>query len=1031
MRKTVIALMLILPLLFVFAIFSSVNIASLGVNIAVSGISIVNKSTFINDTLRIDLADRSEHFLDVEVYPENATNKGYSYKVEQIEGSQFADVSVSADGVITAKSEGAARIYAVSNDGGYRDGITVLVGSSKAYDFLFSMYDASGDEVTFGDDGNYSANVSSGRYSFSTKIFPSGFTWVNVEATDGIMEIDSAFRSILLPFSGKAVFTVTVPDGVNGDIVKTVTLNVTKRQTASGITINGEAGNIIAVERGAKKASFYVESDENPSLEIVNGIQDVDVKEVKANCYIVSVAFERENDFSLELTAGTAKTELMFTFKDFDFSLSADLPITESGYSLSTSILSGVPVSFYAASAVPADVTYTWGVESADFDDNILSLSDNGAVCKVSADKNGSFILWVEAYRDGAPTGLVKEVSVSVISRVYGVQIVNNLSADLAARYTVGGLKYDKLGKIEQNKYLLDVRTFYEASGNSEGEGISGVSDLDYSILGSNATLSIDEDKVWLTPQGTGAVTVSFSWKGNATFGTNYTSAVTLNVVRNGVEVSTSSELIKAANDGMEIVLTDDIMLGTDDSGEVLPIDVRRNMLGKCKSTYNIEWYVGSGSESDAYVNYVLEFKDNVYGNGHFINAEYFTNALDAYGVPQLYRGPLKFVSLGDVASVAGQDNCAFLIRTDGVKLYGVNLLGCSDESLRGEMGNDLSKLNNVGTVLEVNASAEIVNCRIKNGRNVVRAYGGNQSGDKYFIDSLSDNNGADGERINVKIEGCIISQGREFLLKVGANRALRASKDVVGTVEPDLLDANGKPYLCQTNNYLNDKFFYNSYVMTDITLKDSVLETSGLFAIGMESNFSGTMLYKGLESPIGGTEAWVGTGGTSFASVLRLEGDVRLYDWKDISLVDSSTLIESSAGAIKDWLRLDVSAMIDFVQSNNPKYQDIIKNVDGKKYVHGGIAIYGGGKNYCQISTDNLDASLSDFTRYNINISTLEGSDNSSLQSQGQLLPGAAGKQDFVFYMYNADSANSYEKQLNDGEVGGKYSGIKPLSAF
>ena len=479
-------------------------------------------------------------------------------------------------------------------------------------------------------------------------------------------------------------------------------------------------------------------------------------------------------------------------------------------------------------------------------------------------------------------------------------------------------------------------------------------------------------------------------------------------------------------------------MLGTDKAGNVLDIATRRNMLGSMKSTYNIEWYKHGGngmSEADAYVKYVLEFKDDVYGNGHFINAEHFTNAKDGTGTPLLYKGPLFLVSMGIYASVAGQDNIAFLIRTDGVTLYGVNLLGCSDESLLSDSGeSDLAKLNLVGNVLEVNADADIVNCRIRNGRNVVRVYGGNRDGNKYFIESLSENqNGVSTEeRINVRIEGCVISQGREFLLKVGANRALRASM-AAGGQEPDLLDQNSNPYAVQTNNYINDEYFYQHYVMTDVTLKDSVLETSGLFGIGVEANFAGGMLYKDIDTTIGGTEEWMGCGGTSFASILRFEGDVRIYDWKDISLVDSSTLIESqSSGGISEWLKLNISAMIQHVQqADSAKYGKIIVDVDGRNFVHGGMAIYGGGKNYAQISFEKMSATVSDFEQYDINISVLASSSDSILNKQGSLLPTAAGSQDFRFYMYDGGSDFSYSKQVLDAQTGVKYDGVKKINVL
>ena len=116
MRKNIIALMLVLPLLFVFAIFTSGNVASLGVSVSASGIEILNEP---EDGLRIDLADYNGDFkVAAQVLPENASDRGFAFRVEEVEGSEFADVSVAEDGTVTARSAGSARIVAVSNDGG-------------------------------------------------------------------------------------------------------------------------------------------------------------------------------------------------------------------------------------------------------------------------------------------------------------------------------------------------------------------------------------------------------------------------------------------------------------------------------------------------------------------------------------------------------------------------------------------------------------------------------------------------------------------------------------------------------------------------------------------------------------------------------------------------------------------------------------------------------------------------------------------------------------------------------------------------
>ena len=163
-------------------------------------------------------------------------------------------------------------------------------------------------------------------------------------------------------------------------------------------------------------------------------------------------------------------------------------------------------------------------------------------------------------------------------------------------------------------------------------------------------------------------------------------------------------------------------------------------------------------------------------------------------------------------------------------------------------------------------------------------------------------------------------------------------------------------------------------YVLTDVTLKDSVLETSGLFSVGVECNFSGAVLAQNSGESGVNFEGWAGAGGTSFASVLRIAGDVRMYDWKDISLIDSSTLIEVAPGAdAAQRFRLDIGGMLEFAMNFKPEdYGDILASYEGKKVVHGGIAVYGGGRNYAQVALDAMNGELRDFSEYSVNISIL-----------------------------------------------------------
>ena len=1022
MRKNIIALMLVLPLLFVFAVFSSGNVASLGISVSASGIEIMNAP---EGGLHIDLAEYDNDFRAVaEVQPENASDKGYSFRVEEVEGSDFADITVEEDGTVLARSAGSARIVAVSNDGAYTDSMTVIVSSSKPYDMSISLFERGGEEdvLTQTEDG-YEATLSTGMYRYSAALSPSGFSEPEIEVEKGFAVIDG--DTVLLPFSGETVLCFTVKGGAFGDIVRRVRLNTVSPSTVSGITVNGEASVTLSVEEQSSSAVFYVQADEEPVIGENENIADSRVAPVEGagdGCYRVEVVFSenRQDEFTVAVRAGEGSAEVTFSFEEFAFDVRSTLPVQGGD----TVMLENSPVTFYAVASVAAEgVSFTWTVKDGSIGAAEVVLEPSASSCVVTAKSTGTFTLVVTPYRDGHALDVYPvETEIEAVHEVTSVQIANRTDVGLAGMLTVPGKTYAEDGTAAAYTYELDVRAYRNT------EEISALSDLEFSVSDpSVASLAVKDAGVSLRAEGTGTVTVSVCWSGNESFGRNVSVSLTLNVVADGILCDTSKEVFAAADAALPVVLGADVMLGEDIKGDVSALRAR---LGKMRSTYNTGFYKNTGREDEAFVYYVIEFKNDVYGNGYSLNAEYFTNAQDGSGTPLLYRGPLDFVSFGEVADVAAQDNISYLVRTDGVMLYNVVLLGCSDSSLEEDGQYKLENLNNIGTVLEVNADCDILNCRVRNGRTVVRAYGGNRDGENYFIESLSQNKGCDGERINVRIEGCILSQGREFLLKIGANRVLRAGAQ--NGTEPALTDASGKPYAVPSvsdgNAYLGDEYFYRMYVMTDVTLKDSVLETSGLFSVGLETNFSGVVLAENSSESGVNFEGWAGTGGTSFASVLRLEGDVRMYDWKDISLIDSSTLINSQLPQFK----LDIGGMLEFAMHADPEsYGDILASYEGDQVVHGGVAVYGGGKNYAQLDFGGMNGELSDFSEYLVNISILADSEDSEMAAQGTFLPVAAGTQDFRFYMYGSGSQNSYGKQLSDAAAGVKYEGITRVSAF
>lgn len=1015
MKKNVIALMLVLPLLFVFTVFSSGNVASLGVSVSVNGVEILNSPQ--NDTLHVDLSSYNGDFtLDVKVTPENASDKKVSFVVEAVPGSAFADVSVSEAGVVTAKSTGIARISAVTNDGGYRDSITVNVTSSKPYGMNVSLYGLNGDENLLTPTANgYTAQVTTGTYRYETSLYPEGYG-VKAEVQSGFAVIDGNAGTLLLPFDGETVVDFYYDNGAFGVIRKRVTLSV-RQSSESGLTVNGEESCTLALEQGSASCAFYVQAQQSPVVKENAYVQGFSVQQLQQNCYKVTVGLSPDaTDTVLEVAVGDKTAFVNVVYAEFAFSVRGDVAVTDD----SAVVLAGSPVTFYAVAEVAAEnVTYLWSGDGLQLD-----VAQDGASCTVTAAQAGSYSLTVTALKNGVAMDIYPvTLSVQAVVPVSSVQF-KSVASGLAMQRAVAGYKYSG-SSLVSNSFTVDFFAYY--NGQTVQNALQYM-DVEYDEK--IADVEISQSGIIVTPKAKGEVTVSVRWKGNASFGTDVGAQVTLLCLPDAVAVSTSDQAFAASKAGLAMVLENDVVLGTAEDGSVYSVEQRKAMMGTMQSTYNTQYYHNVGQAEQAKVNYVLEFRNDVYGNGYSINAMQFTAAKDSSGVSQIFRGPLHFVSYGQVASVAGQDNSAYLVRTDGITLCNVTLLGCSDETLSdGKGGYDLSALNETGTVLEVNADCSIINCRIRNGRNGVRIYGGNRQGNGYFIQSLAQNDGAWRHRADVTIEGCIISQAREFLVKIGSNRALQAnsglSSDVNACVEPSLLDASGKPYAVQTNDYLNDQYFYDTYVMTDVTLKDSVLETSGLFSVGIETNFAGAVLYAQQDSI--NFEGWPGTGGTSFPSVLRLEGDVRMYDWKDLSLVDSSTLIDSEQSRFK----LNISAMLEYVCTNYSGtqygYEYIIDRKQNVNYVHGGIAFYGGGKNYSQLDVSGLDESLADLSVYPVNLNMLSGAEGETGE-QAEFLPLAAGTQDFRFYMYGSRSVNNVDKQLADQASGQKYSGVKPV---
>ena len=494
--------------------------------------------------------------------------------------------------------------------------------------------------------------------------------------------------------------------------------------------------------------------------------------------------------------------------------------------------------------------------------------------------------------------------------------------------------------------------------------------------------------------------------------------SITVDVVADGVNVTDYTSLMAATDAEKPVVLQEDVMLGEymfDEDGFLKEDADLSRFVRQIETTADWTYYANQGKAHPT-VNYIVEFTADVYGNGKYIDGDYITQVTPMVSASKsVFKGPLDFVAYGAKASVKAQDNIVFLVRTDDIVIDNVVLRGCSDESLYDDDKMELNLLNTVGTVIEVMSDCRILNSRIMNGRAGLRALG------REGIDAVvSESSPVDveKERIDVSVESCIIRNAREFLVKLGTNRKVRGTY-VSGAssmewdeeaMEPSL-SANGVTYAPRDDSNLYDDNFADNFVLTHLTLENCALYNSGLFSVGFESSFAGPML-----DGFWNFTYWDDIGGTSYSAVLKLVGDVRMYDWKSLDTVDSSTLIEvaGDAGSSADFLRLDVSAMLNRVCTyGGDEYKDIIYTADGSQYVHGGIALYGGGKNYGMVDFTEFTGEVPE--EYHVNLSVLalgEGDDDGIFADQARMLPLAAGTQDFRFFMYDATSTFGYAAQ-------------------
>lgn len=1007
MKKKIIALIMIIPIVFLIALFSVGKAAGVYADIPVTGIQITtqNEDGFID----VDVADYDPIAFLAQVQPVNARNQKYSFEISGVGGDEAPDGFEIIDGKLHIDNVGKVKITAISAEKGFKDSVIVSAYSTK----VLRIYPkVNGDEIT-----SDVVSIDGGENVFSAELYPenlSGETRIFEEIGDNhILKLNAVTGVAQALFSGETQVRITCPEGREG-LEKVLTVKVNVNTDSTGFAVNGKSsGAKVTVKNKATTAKLFVES-KNDALEISDltlpeGVTASGIERISENKFVLTLSFDKE--FSDEEISGkVGATDFSLEFTEYNLDVRTSYYDGE-GDEIKQKNNTKVTYVAYSESDDDADVNFEI-IKGAD----VITLERHGQFANITATKRGSAKIKITAEHDGK---VIKEIekTILVVPNVYSMEF-----ADSAKEYgienilTIGGRKPD--GKPDTR--TIFVRVVTEAGAETFKDEFMNVAfsdDKEFFTCKTKSEENADAISAEIRAKGTGLSTLNAQLtEYNQYFGTNICAKIRLRAVKDGRNVGNYEELKKATEAGGIVVLTGDVMLGVKSDGTAMTEDELKKDVKKFTTTYDKTYLENSGESKE--VQYLIEFRNHVYGNGFEINADKFTQCKDTTGVPKIFKGPLNFVAIPS-ASVKGQDNISFLVRTDDVLINNVVLKGCSDDSLLEEDGQfNLSKLNYVGTTLEIAKSAKLLNSRVSNGRTVVRIFAGGSTMGSPVVEDKSAFNVQD-EKINVHIESCVLSNAREFILKIGSNRALKQTNEV----QRKLLDANNNPYSPYDESNKTDIYFNDNYLINDVTLKNSVLETSGLFSVGMETHFSGEFL-------LGGTiTTWEGCAATSYASALRIVGDVKMLDWKNLSNVDSSTLIEVTGDA-NPWLSMNVAEMMKEVAKVEEKCRDIILNVGGTEYVHGGIAFYGGGYNYSYLDLTRANDETKQFGVYDVNISVLENSKDENIRNQGKMLPQAAGAGDFRFYLYNNKSSRNLSWQESIKNQGNQGMKIHPVVA-
>ncbi len=948
MNKKLILLILCLPLILMLSLFSVSNTVKIGFSIPVAKIEI-----FGDKIVYLDLDKNEKYSVDYAIYPINAKNKQIVFTTEPVGNSPFAELEY-VDGKIVAKSCGKAKVYLTTVDGGFRDSFIVQVNSNRLQN-LDSRLESS------------SIYVGDTTRIINTFIPEDDFA-VEYKLSDEAKKIVSVNANGVVTGLSKGVAEIIVVSADYSEVSDTVIIEIKNKDI-----IDFEQTELTTWK---KEGNINISLDTNEQCTYSYKVYDKNNQEVDTNLVQVEINTDNESDGRLSVNYSVLD-------KTFNGELFVEVTaLTESGLSVSKvckiSCINQITAQFdntsNASVKVGATIIQPFTITPNDVDvvfdlmlsnDNITATIDKvNKFIRIKGDKLGVTVLTLKIYNEenrNEYVTLTKTITVNPIS----IDILES-----ANTYGIENVFAFAKNEVDGTASKLNLNLSFGGAtvGENFTNNISWVSNSQNVAIDSNGTISL------IGNDGSEDVEIK------AVFGNVESEPFVIRCIYSGVNVRSYLDLWNATNaqNPKPIILHNDIK---DD----FAVGVA-NYYKEITTTYDKTYYRNINRLDKAKIKVLIEFKNDVYGNGHTINAHNvaWERNLQNATTSAVFSGPLNFVAMsenGGMVSVKAQDNVCFAVY-ENVTLTNIVLKGCD---LQADADNeyDLNDLTYAGTTVEVfGDNVNIKYSRISNGRTVLRAFG-----------DIEDSTKA----INLNIQNSVLSGAREFILRLGSNCFVDGT---VSEPSPYLLNDKTKTFPVQKSyETMTDaeKLNYdNSFIKTFVNVKNSVFKDAGIFAIGLDTHFSGTALADG-SSYLGGlVKDWYDLAKTSYGVKLTFEGDVRMYNWKKLSQVDSSTLIEVYGPTTFTDISFDVAELVDAI-STKEKFKNIIYQDDstGEKYVHAGISMFGGGKNYSVF--EDKDYITYDFNGYEIRLSEVG---KGSLQA-------ASGDEAFYFLLNDKTTQN------------------------